>query len=90
MMKKSTSKAGDQDAATRIDKRIKELGQRELHPKVGGEAEMGERLGHLRQAQLRVGGEAHLQAEERGDDPIDDGRNSGIGSGGREGWLPQG
>ena len=26
MMKKSTSKAGDQDAATRIDKRIKELG----------------------------------------------------------------
>ena len=30
---------------------------------------MGERLRHLRQAQLRVGGEAHLQAEERGGDP---------------------
>ena len=31
---------------------------------------MGERLRHLREAQLRVGGEAHLQTEERGDDPI--------------------
>ena len=28
-----------------------------------------EHLRHLRQAQLRVGGEAHLQAEERGGDP---------------------
>jgi hypothetical protein len=31
---------------------------------------VGERLRHLRQAQLRVGGEAHLQAEWRGDDSI--------------------
>ena len=46
-----------------------ELGPRELHPEVGGEAEVGERLRHLRQAQLRVGGEAYLQAEKRGDDP---------------------
>ncbi len=46
-----------------------ELGPRELHPEVGGEAEVGERLRHLRQEQLRVGGEAHLQAEWRGDDP---------------------
>src|SRR5213594_325871 len=44
-----------------------ELAPRELHPEVGGEAEVGERLRHLRQAQLRVGGEAYLQAEERGD-----------------------
>jgi hypothetical protein len=29
---------------------------------------VGEHLRHLRQAQLRVGGEACLQAEERGDD----------------------
>jgi hypothetical protein len=48
-----------------------ELGQRELHPEVCGEAEVGERLRHLRQAQLRLGGEAHLQAEERRDDPDD-------------------
>src|SRR6267142_6330389 len=62
-----------------------ELGPRELHPEVGGEAEVGERLRHLRQAQLRVGGEAHLQAEERGDDPIDDGLCLGGGPGGDEG-----
>src|SRR5258708_2216141 len=59
-------------------------------PEVGGEAEVGERLRHLRQAQLRVGGEAHLQAEERGDDPIDDGRGFGGGLGGHEGRLLQG
>src|SRR5260370_840841 len=61
-----------------------ELGPRELHPEVGGEAEVGERLRHLRQAQFRVGGEAHLQAEERGDDPIDD----GLGFGRFHGALP--
>src|SRR5258708_198884 len=47
-----------------------ELGPRELHPEPGGEAEVGERLRNLWKAQLRVGGEAYLQAEERGDDPI--------------------
>src|SRR6266852_3059123 len=31
--------------------------------------EVGERLRHLRQAQVRVGGEGYLQAEECGDDP---------------------
>src|SRR5207245_5060070 len=67
-----------------------ELGQRELHPEVGGEAEMGERLRPLRQAQLRVGGEAQLQAEERGDDPIDDGLGFAGGLGGDEGRLLQG
>ena len=36
----------------------------ELHPEVVGKAEMRECRRHLRQAQLRVGGEAHLQAEE--------------------------
>src|SRR4030095_15682472 len=54
-----------------------ELGPRELYPEVGREAEVGERLRHLRQTQLRVGGEAHLHAEERGDDPIDDGLGFG-------------
>jgi hypothetical protein len=44
-----------------------ELGPREFHPEVVGEAEVGKHLRHLRQAQLRVGGEAYLQAEERGD-----------------------
>jgi hypothetical protein len=48
-------------------------------PEVGGEAEVGERLRHLRQAQLRVGGEAHLQAEERGDDPKADDHSFGAG-----------
>jgi len=33
---------------------------------------MRERLRHLRQAQLCVGGEAYLQAEERGNDPESD------------------
>src|SRR5437867_8308 len=56
-----------------------ELGPRELHPEVGGEAEVGERLRHLRQAQLRVGGEAYLQAEERGDDPEADDHSFGAG-----------
>src|SRR5215510_15500791 len=56
-----------------------ELGQRELHPEVGGEAEAGERFRHLRQAQLRVGGEAHLQAEERGYDPEADDFSFGAG-----------
>ena len=46
-----------------------ELGPRELNPEVGREAEVNERLRHLGQAQLRVGGEAYLQAEERGDYP---------------------
>jgi hypothetical protein len=46
-----------------------EFGPREFHAEVGGEAEMGELLRHLRHAQLRVGGETHLQTEERGDDP---------------------
>src|SRR6202011_1023801 len=46
-----------------------ELGPRELHPEVGGEAEVGERLRHLWQAQLRGGGGSYLQAEESGDDP---------------------
>src|SRR5207247_2994060 len=41
-----------------------------------------------RQAQLRVGGEAQLQAEERGDDPIDDGLGFEGGLG--EGRLLQG
>src|SRR5436309_11214755 len=44
-----------------------ELDPRELHPEVGGEAEVGERLRNLWKAQLRVGGEAYLQAEEHGD-----------------------
>ena len=56
-----------------------ELGPRELHPEVVGEAEVGERLRHLRQAQLRVGGEAYLQAEERGDDPEADDDAFGAG-----------
>src|SRR2546427_9397638 len=56
-----------------------ELGPRELHPEVGGEAKVAERLRHLRQAQLRVGGEAHLQAEERGDDPEADDDSFGAG-----------
>src|SRR5262249_10398990 len=56
-----------------------ELGQRELHPEVGGETEVFERLRHLRQAQLRVGGEAHLQAEKRGDDPEADDYSFGSG-----------
>src|SRR5262249_13118943 len=46
-----------------------ELGPRELHPEVGGEAEVGERPRHLRQAQVRVGGEAPLPAEGGGNDP---------------------
>src|SRR4029079_9012561 len=51
-----------------------QLGPRVLHPEVVGEAEVGERRRHLRQAQLRGGGEADLQAEQRGDDPeTDDG-----------------
>src|SRR6059036_1063131 len=65
-----------------------ELAPRELHPEVGGEAEVGERLRHLRQAQLRVGGEAYLQAEERGDDPEADDDSFGAGHAqvrGREG-----
>src|SRR6059036_2157862 len=65
-----------------------ELAPRELHPEVGGEAEVGERLRHLRQAQLRVGGEAYLQAEERGDDPKADDYSFGAGHAqvrGREG-----
>jgi hypothetical protein len=56
-----------------------ELGQREFHPEVVGEAEVGERLRHLRQAQLRVGGEAYLQAEERGDRPEADDDSFGAG-----------
>ena len=52
---------------------------------------MGELLRHLRQAQYRLGGlggQAHLQVEERGDYPIDD-----LGFGacrGDEGRLLQG
>src|SRR5580704_5851392 len=67
------------------------LGPGELHPeRGGGEAEAGERLRRLRQAQqLVVGGEAHLQAEERGDGPIDDGLGFGSGEGGDEGRLLQ-
>ena len=64
-----------------------QLGPRELHPEVAREAEMGQRLRHLRQAQFRVGGEAHLQAKERGDDPIDDGLGLAGGLGGDEGPL---
>src|SRR5215467_8976480 len=67
-----------------------ELRPRELHPEVGGKAEVGERLRHLRQAQLRVGGEAHLQAEERCDDPIDDGLSFEGGPSGDGGRLLQG
>src|SRR5215471_4899622 len=67
-----------------------ELGPRELHPEIGREAEVRERLRHLRQAQLRVGGEAYLQAEERGDDPIDDGLCTRGGLSGDEGRLLQG
>src|SRR5262249_53174238 len=56
-----------------------ELGPRELHSEVVGEAEVGEHLRHLRQAQLRVGGEAYLQAEERGDGPEADDYSFGAG-----------
>jgi hypothetical protein len=56
-----------------------ELGPRKLRPEVGGEAELGELLRHHRQAQLRVSGEANLQAEERGDYPIDDGLDGDEG-----------
>src|SRR5262249_18620219 len=42
-----------------------EFGPRKLDTEVVGEAEMGEHLRYLRQAQLRVGSEAYLQAEER-------------------------
>ena len=60
-----------------------ELGPRQLHPEVGGEAEVRERLRDLRQEQLRVGGEACLQAEQRGDGPEadDDSLWSGAGPG---------
>ena len=40
---------------------------------------MSARLRHLRQAQLRVGSGAYLQAEERGDDLEADDRSSGAG-----------
>src|ERR1700741_2758641 len=49
------------------------LGPRELYSEVSGETEVGEHLRHVRQTQLRVRGEAHLQAEEPGNDPIDKG-----------------
>jgi hypothetical protein len=47
------------------------LSPRKLHTEGGGrDAEACERLRRLRQAQqLVLGGEAHLQAEERGEDP---------------------
>src|SRR2546421_13060922 len=45
----------------------------------GGEAEVGERLRNLWKAQLRVGGEAYLHAEERGDDPEADDHSFGAG-----------
>src|SRR5262245_4221249 len=67
-----------------------ELGPRELHAEVGREAEVGEHLRHLREAQLRVGGEAYLQTEESSDDPIADGRGFGAGPGGDEGRYLQG
>jgi hypothetical protein len=50
---------------------------------------MAEHLRHLRQAQLRVRGEAHLQAEERGDDPINDSPDFWGALGGDEGRLLQ-
>ena len=43
----------------------------------------GECLRHLRQAQLRVGGEAYLQAEERGEGPEADDDACGAGMLGR-------
>src|SRR5215510_4809913 len=46
-----------------------QLGPCELHPEVVGETEVSEHRRHLRQAQLCVGGEAYLQAEECGNDP---------------------
>src|SRR5678815_1481130 len=60
-----------------------ELGPRELHPEIVGEAVASERVRHLWQAQLRIRGEAHLQAEQRGGDPEadDDATRSGAGGG---------
>src|SRR5262245_23064395 len=67
----SLSRAGNRG---KQQQHAEELGQREFHPEVcSGEAQVRERLRHLRQGHLRVGSEAHLQAEERGDCPIDDG-----------------
>src|SRR5262249_30382651 len=66
------------------------LGPRELYPEVSGETEVGERLRHLRQAQLRVGGKAYLQTEERGDHPIEDGYSFWRGVGPDDGRLLQG
>jgi hypothetical protein len=56
-----------------------ELGPRELDPEVVGEAKVGERLCHHWQPQLRVRGEADLQAEECGGDPEADDDASGAG-----------
>src|SRR4051812_25329567 len=43
-----------------------ELGPREFHLKVRRKAEVSERLCHLREPQLRIRGEADLQAEKGG------------------------
>src|ERR1700744_6277100 len=67
-----------------------ELGPREFHPEVAGEAEVDERPGHLRQTQFRVSGEAHLQTEEGGGDPGDDGPGLGGPGGSDERRLRQG
>ena len=67
-----------------------DLGQRELHAEVVGEAEVGECRRYLRQAQLGVSREAYLQAEEPGDDKIGDGLGFGGGLGADEGRLLQG
>src|SRR5262249_33182191 len=61
-----------------------------LRPEVVREAKVCERLGHLRQAKLRVGGEANLQAEERSGDPVEDGLRFGSDPCGNEAGLLQG
>src|SRR5262249_35055991 len=70
----------DRDRGKQQD-HTEELGPRELHPEVGGEAEVGEHFGNLRQAQLRPGREADLEAEEGGDDPVRDRHGFRGGSG---------
>jgi len=51
---------------------------------------MSERCRHLRQAQLCVSGEAHLQAKEAGDNPVNDTVGFGVALGGEQGRLMQG
>jgi hypothetical protein len=56
-----------------------ELGPRQFHPEVLRKAEVREGLRDLRQRQLRVGGEAQLQAQQHGDNPEADDDAFGAG-----------